>query len=96
LEYRRLDGISKALDQLRINFFWGKEKSTGEPLMHVHGMPEVEMDIEKLKKCKSSDCGQITAELIEGVGRTICSDVESLIEFICSKEEHDVPSPEHS
>jgi len=87
LEYRRLDGISKALDQLRINVFWGKEKSTGEPLMHMLGMLEVEMDIEKLKRCKSTDCGQITAELIEGVCRTVCSEVDNLIEFICSKEE---------
>jgi hypothetical protein len=52
--------------------------------MHVL---EVEMDIEKLKRCKSSDCGQIPAEFIEGVGRTVCSEVDNLIEFICSKEE---------
>ena len=55
--------------------------------MHMLGMLEVEMDIEKLKRCKSTDCGQITAELIEGVCRTVCSEVDNLIEFICSKEE---------
>jgi len=87
LECRRLDGLSKALDQLRINFFCGKGKSTGEPLMPVLGMLEVEMDIEKLKRCKSSDCGQIPVELVEGGGRTVCSEVDNLIEFICSKEE---------
>jgi len=47
LEYRRLVGISEALDQLRINFC-GKEKSTGESLMPVLGMFEDEMDIEKM------------------------------------------------
>jgi hypothetical protein len=61
--YRRLDVLSKALDrlrinffcgkgkstgELRINFFCGKVKSTGEPLMPVLGMLEVEMDIEKM------------------------------------------------
>jgi hypothetical protein len=48
MEYRRLDGISKALDQLRINFLCGKGKSTGDSLMPVLGMLEVEMDIEKM------------------------------------------------
>jgi hypothetical protein len=42
----RLDGISKALDQRKVNFFCGKGKSAGEPLMPVLGMLEVEMGIE--------------------------------------------------
>jgi hypothetical protein len=53
----------------------------------MFGMLEDEMDIEKLKRCKSSDYGQIPVELIEGGSRTVCSEVDSLIEFICSKEE---------
>jgi len=55
--------------------------------MPMFGMLEDEMDIEKLKRCKSSDYGQIPVELIEGGSRTVCSEVDSLIEFICSKEE---------
>lgn len=86
MECRRLDGISKALDQLRINFFCGKRKSVGEPLMPVFGMLEVEMDIEKLKRCKSSDCGQIPAKLVEGGGRTVCSEVDNLSLFVVRKK----------
>jgi hypothetical protein len=40
-----------------------------------------------LKRCKSSDCGQIPVELVKGGGRTVCSEVDNLIKFICSKEE---------
>lgn len=87
MEYRRLDGTSEALDQLSINFFCGKGKSIGEPQMPVLGMLEDEMDIEKLKRYKSSGCGQIPVELVEGGGRTVCSEVDNLIKFICSKEE---------
>ena len=55
--------------------------------MPVLGMLEDEMDIEKLKRCKSSDCGQIPVELVEGGGRTVCCEVDNLIKFISSKEE---------
>ena len=47
---------------------------------------EVEMAIEKLKRHKSPDVDQISAELIQAGSRTTCSEILKLINVIWNKE----------
>ena len=48
---------------------------------------EFEMAFEKLKRHKSPGIDQISAELIKARGRTVRSEIHTLINFICNKEE---------
>ena len=48
---------------------------------------EFEMAIEKLKRHRSSGIDQIPSELLQAVGRTICSEVNKLIISVRNKEE---------
>ena len=52
-------------------------------------MLEVEVAIEKLKRCtsKSPDASQIPAEMIEAGGRTVCSEIDKLIDSVWNEEE---------
>jgi hypothetical protein len=55
---------------------------TTEPLVPELSAFEVEMAIEKLKRCKSPGIYQIPVELIKTGGRTICSEIHKLINLI--------------
>ena len=48
---------------------------------------EVKMAKEKLKRHKLPGTDQIPAEMIKAGGRTICPDINKLINSICSKED---------
>jgi hypothetical protein len=57
----------------------GRHKLTAEPIVPEPSTFEVEMTIEKLKRCKSPGIDQIPAELIKAGGGTIRSDVHKLL-----------------
>jgi hypothetical protein len=59
---------------------------TAELLVLDPGHSVVEMAITKLKKYKSPGTDQITAELIQGGGETLQSEIHKLINSIWSKE----------
>jgi hypothetical protein len=58
-----------------------------EPLVPEPSASEVEIAIEKLKRYKLPGIDQIVAELIQGVGNTLCSEIHKLINCIWNKEE---------
>ena len=60
---------------------------TSEPLVLDPSAFEVEMDIEKLKRCKSPCTDQIPTELIKIGGRKILCDIHKFIYYIWNKEE---------
>ena len=62
-------------------------RHTAEPLMPEPSVFEFEMAFEKLKRHKTPDIDQIPAELIKARGRTIRSEIHTLINFIWNKEE---------
>ena len=63
------------------------EIHTAEPLVPELNAFEVDMAIEKLKTHKSSGIDQIPTVLIKAGGRTICSEIHTLINSIWNKEE---------
>ena len=63
------------------------ERHTAEPLVSEPSAFEFEMAIEKLKRHKSPGIDQIPAELIKARGRTIRSEIHTLINSIWNKEE---------
>jgi hypothetical protein len=60
---------------------------TAEPLVPEPSAFEVEIPIEKLKRCKSPGIDQIPAHLIEAGGMKICSKIHKLINCIWNKKE---------
>jgi hypothetical protein len=65
----------------------GRQKLTAEPIVPEPSIFEVEMNTEKLKRCKSPGIDQIPAELIKAGGRKISSEINKLINSIWNKEE---------
>jgi hypothetical protein len=63
------------------------EIHTAEPLVPETSSSEVEIAIEKLKRCKSPGIDQIPAELIQAEGNTLRSEIYKLINCIWNKEE---------
>jgi len=63
----------------RVNDVRQTEKHTAEPLVPEPSAFEVEMAIEKLKRHIPPGIDQIPAELIKAGGRTICSEIQTLI-----------------
>jgi hypothetical protein len=70
-----------------VNYVRQAEIHTAEPLVPEPSDSEVEMSIEKLKRHKSPGIDQIPSELIKAGGRTICSEIHKLINYIWNKEE---------
>jgi hypothetical protein len=62
------------------------EICTAEPLMLDPSMFEVEMAIDKLKRCKSRGIYEIPVEWIKAGGRKICCEIHELTNSICNKE----------
>jgi hypothetical protein len=58
------------------------EIHTAEPLEPERNVFEVKMPIEKLKRHKSPGSDQIPSELIKAGGKTVCSEIHTLILFI--------------
>jgi hypothetical protein len=69
------DYFSQLLNVHRANDVRQIEVHTAEPLVPGTGCFEVKIVIAKLKKYKSSDSDQITAELIQTRGRALYSEI---------------------
>jgi hypothetical protein len=54
------------------------EIHTAEPLTPERSPFEVEIDIAKLEEYKSPGTDQISAELVQAVGETLCSEIHKL------------------
>jgi hypothetical protein len=65
----------------------GRQIQTVELLVHKSSSFVVEIAIEKLKRQKSPDTGQIQAELTQAGGNTLRSKINKFINFILNKEE---------
>jgi hypothetical protein len=63
------------------------EVHTAEPLVSGPSRLEVEIAIAKLKKYKSPDSDQISAELVQAGGEILLSAIHKLIHSIWNKEE---------
>ena len=63
------------------------ELHTAEPLVLEPSAFEVKVPTAKLKRHKSPGTDQIPAELIKAGGRTICSEIHTLINSIWNKQE---------
>jgi hypothetical protein len=63
------------------------EIHTAEPLATEPSSFEVEIDFKNLKRYKSTDIDQIPAELIQGRGNTIRSEIHKLINYNWNKKE---------
>jgi len=74
--------ISQMLKVHGVNEVQQTEKQAAEPLVPEPSAFEVEMTSEKLIRHKPPGIDQIAAELIKAVGRTICSEIQKLINSI--------------
>ena len=74
--------ISQLLKVHGVNAVRQTEKHSAEPLVPELSASEVEMATEKLIRHKPPGIDQIPAELIKAGGRTICSEIQKLINSI--------------
>ena len=74
--------FSQLLNVHRVNDVKQTEIHTAEPLVPEPSASEVELATEKQKRHKSPGTDHIPAELIQEGGRTICSEINEIINFI--------------
>jgi hypothetical protein len=79
--------FSQLLNVHRVNDVGQTQVHTAEPLVPEPSAFEVDITIEKLKRHRSPGIDQIPAELIKAGGRTIRSEIHTLIISIWNKEE---------